>query len=77
MTKNAIVWIREDIRVEKNEALAFASQNHDAVTALYISNPKQFDKIREAQKWWLSKSLENFKTDLDKFNISLEILSDD
>ena len=77
MTKNAIVWIREDIRVEKNEALAFASQNHDAVTALYIYNPKQFDKKREAQKWWLSKSLENFKTDLDKFNISLEILSDD
>ena len=77
MTKNAIVWIREDIRIEKNEALAFASQNHDAVTALYIYNPKQFDKKREAQKWWLSKSLENFKTDLDKFNISLEILSDD
>ena len=36
MTKNAIVWIREDIRIEKNEALAFASQNHEAVTALYI-----------------------------------------
>ena len=77
MTKNAIVWIREDIRIEKNEALAFASQNHETVTALYIYNPKQFDKIREAQKWWLSKSLENFKTDLDRFNISLEILSDD
>ena len=77
MTKNAIVWIREDLRIEKNEALAFASQNHEAVTALYIYNPKQFDKKREAQKWWLSKSLENFKTDLDRFNISLEILSND
>ena len=77
MTKNAIVWIREDIRIEKNEALAFASQNHETVTALYIYNPKQFDKKREAQKWWLSKSLESFKTDLNKFNISLEILSDD
>jgi len=77
MTRNAIVWIREDIRIEKNEALTFASQNHETVTALYIYNPKRFDKKREAQKWWLSKSLENFKNDLDKFNISLEILSDD
>ena len=77
MTKKAIVWIREDIRIEKNEALAFASQNHETVTVLYIYNPKLFDKKREAQKWWLSKSLENFKTDLDRFNISLEILSDD
>ena len=77
MTKKAIVWIREDLRIEKNEALAFASQNHEEVTALYIYNSKKFDKIREAQKWWLSKSLENFRTDLEKFNISLEVLSDD
>ena len=73
MTKKAIVWIREDIRIENNEALAYASQNHEFVSALYIYNPKFFDKKREAQKWWLSKSLENFNLDLKKFNISLEI----
>ena len=77
MTKKAIVWIREDLRIEKNEALAFASQNHEIVSALYLYNSKKFDKKREAQKWWLSKSLENFKEDLEKFNIPLEILSDD
>tara|TARA_B110000003_G_scaffold268765_1_gene298823 strand:- start:109 stop:1530 length:1422 start_codon:yes stop_codon:yes gene_type:complete len=77
MTKKAIVWIREDLRIEKNEALIFASQNHEIVTALYIYESKKFDKKREAQKWWLSKSLENFKLELEKFNISLEILSDD
>jgi deoxyribodipyrimidine photo-lyase len=73
MTKKAIVWIREDFRIENNDALVYASQNHAFVSALYIYNPKYFDKKREAQKWWLSKSLENFNLDLKKLNISLEI----
>ena len=77
MTKKAIVWLREDFRIENNEALAYASQNHELVSALYIYNSKNFDKKREAQKWWLSKSLENFNLDLKKLNISLEIQSGD
>ena len=64
MTKKAIVWVREDFRIEDNEALAIATQNHEFVNTLYIYNPKNFDKKREAQKWWLSKSLENFNLDL-------------
>ena len=51
MTKKAIVWIREDIRVENNPALSYASKNHEIVSALYIYNNKNFDKKREAQKW--------------------------
>ncbi len=58
MTKKAIVWVREDFRVENNEALAYASQNHEFVSALYIYNSKNFDKKREAHKRILSKSLE-------------------
>ena len=77
MTKKAIVWIREDIRIENNAALSYATQNHEHVTALYIYNKKYFDKKREAQKWWLSKSLEVFSNDLKKFNILLEIVADD
>ena len=72
MTKKAIVWIREDLRIDHNPALSYASQNHEAVTALYIYNNKYFDKKREAQKWWLSKSLESFSDSLEKFNISLK-----
>ena len=34
MTKKAIVWIREDLRIENNPALSFASQNHEIVSAL-------------------------------------------
>ena len=73
MTKKAIVWVREDFRIEDNEALAIATQNHEFVNTLYIYNPKNFDKKREAQKWWLSKSLENFNVDLKKLNITLEV----
>ena len=50
MTKKAIVWVREDFRIEDNEALAIATQNHEFVIALYIYNPRNFDKKREAQK---------------------------
>jgi len=77
MTKKAIVWIREDLRTENNAALSYASQNHEIVSALYIYNNKYFDEKREAQKWWLSKSLKSFKKDLSNFNIPLEILSGD
>ena len=73
MTKKAVVWIREDFRIEDNEALAIATQNHEFVSALYIYNPKNFDKKREAQKWWISKALENFNLDLKKLNITLEV----
>jgi deoxyribodipyrimidine photo-lyase len=73
MINKAIVWIREDFRINDNPALAHASQHHSLVSALYIFNPKVFIKKREAQQWWLSKSLENFKTELSKLNINLEI----
>ena len=77
MTKKAIVWIREDIRIENNSTLSYASQNHEIVSALYIYNNNNFDNKREAQKWWLSKSLDSFKKDLNKYNILLEIISGD
>ena len=44
MTKKAIVWIREDLRIENNPALSYASQNHESVAVLYIYNNKYFDK---------------------------------
>ena len=74
MKKNAIFWIREDFRIENNPALSFASQNHDNVVALFIYNKTDFDKKREAQKWWLYKSLVEFKSELFKYKINLQIL---
>ena len=60
-----------------NPALSNACQNHNEVTALYIFNPKNFINKREAQLWWISKSLESFSKELSNFNINLEIQKGD
>ena len=77
MKSTGIFWIREDFRIENNPALSFATNNHENVVALYIYNNNEFDNKREAQKWWLFKSLESIKTELSKFKINLEILKGD
>ena len=74
MNSTGIFWIREDFRIENNPALSFASQSHDGVIALYIYNDNDFDNKREAQKWWVCKSLETFKKDLSDYKINLEII---
>ena len=75
--KKAIFWLREDFRIENNPALSNACDNHDEVLCLYIYNPKNYLGKREAQQWWLSKSLENFSHELLKLNINLEIQQGD
>jgi len=77
MSKKAVVWIRDDFRIKNNSALSYATNNYDTVTALYIYNKKNFDDVREAQKWWIYKSLEEFKSDLFKYKINLQILEGD
>ena len=61
MSDKALVWIRDDFRINNNDALTYATNNHDFVTAVFIFNNNIFDNKREAQKWWLCKSLENFQ----------------
>ena len=74
MNKNiGIVWLRDDFRILRNDALAYATQNHDLVCGLYVLKKKDFSK-KAAQLWWLYQSLKNFKEKLNKFNINLEIL---
>ena len=77
MSSKAIVWIREDFRINLNPALSHACQNHNEVVALYIFNPKNFINKREAQLWWISKSLESYSRELSNFNINLEIQKGD
>lgn len=72
-----IFWLREDFRFIRNEAFYYATKNHETVTALYIFKKKNFEKKREAQQWWLYKSLLNFKEKLNKININLEIVDTD
>ncbi len=77
MSSIGIFWIREDFRIENNPALSFATQYHDNVIALYIYNNNDFDNKREAQKWWVFKSLETLKKELSDYKINLEIVKGD
>ena len=78
MNKNlGVFWLRKDFRILKNHALSYATLNHTNVSAIYIYKKNEFDKKREAQKWWIYKSLNSFKAELDKFNINLELIISD
>ena len=50
MANTALVWIRDDFRIQNNDALTYASNKHDIVTAVFIFNSSIFDHKREAQK---------------------------
>ena len=74
MNKNiGLFWLRDDFRFTKNEGLIEATTNHDQVVVFYLYK-KEIYKYQEAQKWWLSKSLFNFRKQLNNLNITLEII---
>ena len=37
-----IFWLREDFRLTRNDALAYASQNHEKVITIYLYKKKTF-----------------------------------
>ncbi len=71
--KIGLFWLRDDFRLIKNNGLIEATRNHDQVVVFYLFKGEEFKK-QEAQKWWLSKSLLNFKKKLKNLNINLEIV---
>ena len=74
MSKNiGLFWLKDDFRINRNLALIEATKNHDHVVAFYLYKKSKFEN-QEAQKWWISQSLIEFKKQLDKLNISLEII---
>ena len=74
MTKNiGLFWLKEDFRLKKNLGLIEATKRHEKVVVFYLYKKKTFEN-QEAQKWWVSKSLTDFKKKLNEYNISLEII---
>ena len=71
--KIGLFWLRDDFRIIKNNGLIEASENHDQVIVFYLYKKDSY-KYQEAQKWWLSKSLLNFRKQLNDFNITLEVV---
>ena len=43
MSNKALVWVRDDFRINNNDALIHASNNHDLVTVVFIFNNNTFD----------------------------------
>ena len=68
-----LFWLKDDFRINKNSALIEATQKHEQVVVFYLYKKKKFEK-QESQKWWVGKSLEEFKKKLLKYNINLEIV---
>ena len=50
MTKNGVFWLREDFRVKRNDALTYATLNHENVSVVYIFKKQEFEKKREAKR---------------------------
>jgi deoxyribodipyrimidine photo-lyase len=71
--KIGLFWLRNDFRLDKNIGLIEATINHDQVVVFYLYKADTY-KDQEAQKWWLSKSLLNFRERLNNLNITLEIV---
>ena len=47
MDSTALVWIRDDFRIQNNDALTYATNQHDTVSAVYIFNNNIFDHKRD------------------------------
>ena len=74
--KIGLFWLRNDFRFAKNYGLIEATLNHDQVIVFYLYKKDSYED-QEAQKWWLSKSLLNFRKQLNDLNISLEVVETD
>ena len=72
--KLGIVWLRQDFRLLRNNALSHATNNHDLVNAIFIFKDSDFKDKREAQRWWIYNSVKNFRKELNNYNINLEFV---
>lgn len=59
----AIVWFRNDLRLQDNPALLAAALSGDEVIPLYILDEETI-KLGSANRWWLHYSLESLSNDI-------------
>lgn len=72
MPKKAIVWFRNDLRLNDNQALHYAAEQDYQILFLYIQDLKQ--NIGGAEKWFLHQALKALQNDLkNKFQTKLII----
>ena len=69
MTRKAIIWLRNDLRLADNRALSYAIAQNYEILFLYILDE---DGLGSASKWFLHQVLNSFATSLkEQHNASL------
>ncbi len=73
MAEPAIVWLRQDLRLEDNPALAAAIETKRPLILVYVLDDETPGRWRfgAAQRWWLHKSLESLSTNIARRGGSL------
>ena len=69
----AIMWFRQDLRINDNLALIEACNNHNFVLPVYILDETN-QLLGGAQKWWLHHSLIALNNSLQKLGLTLCLL---
>ncbi len=70
----ALVWLRNDLRLADNPALAAAVRDAQDVRALYIfETDPGLRPIGGAARWWLHSSLQSLAQDLARIGIPLQM----
>jgi deoxyribodipyrimidine photo-lyase len=73
----AIVWFRNDLRIQDNEALVAAAQ-HSSVVPVYIRQAGGAGRaLGAARQWWLHRSLQTLAEALEGLGAPLVLLSGD
>lgn len=73
----AIVWFRQDLRIQDNPALTHACNEHEEVIFLYIKEPNSPLLLGRAQGWWLHHSLKSLNKALTAKGNSLWLKTGD
>ena len=72
--RTAILWIRNDFRLNDNEALCLGTE-YDQLLPVYVLNDLELPfKRGEASRWWLHHTLDAFKKSLEKIGSDLLLL---
>ncbi|HNV85399.1 MAG TPA: deoxyribodipyrimidine photo-lyase [Candidatus Omnitrophota bacterium] len=71
--KNTIVCFRNDLRLEDNPAFLFAAGRGGGVVPVFIWAPEEEGAWAPgaASRWWLARSLESLRSDLNKKGLRL------
>jgi deoxyribodipyrimidine photo-lyase len=71
-SRPVLVWFRDDLRLTDNLAL-FAAAADGPLVAAYVldENPAEMRPLGGAAKWWLARSLDALRRDLERYGVPL------